>query len=196
MKKALIYLDTNKVANPFDILLALDADYDAVIPYANVTEENVDYIVHNSIFARGDEGRASTVFFVGGNMSDSEKVFRKLRRILRDSYQMSVVWDPNGACTTAAAMVAKIEKHVGSVKGKSAVVLAGTGPIGQISAMLLRNLGADVTITSRTKDKAIKTAHALSDDVRGKVHGVIGSTSLERFDACKEAQNNSIKLER
>lgn len=188
MKKVLIYLDTNKVVNPFDPLLALDADYDAVLPYANISEDNVDYIVHNSIFARGSEGMRNTVFMVGGSMNDSEKVFRKLRRMLREPFKMSVIWDPNGACTTAASMVAKIEKHLGSLKGKKAIVLAGTGPIGQISAMLLRNLGAEVTITSRTKDKANKIAHGLCDDVRGKVHGVAGSTSLERFDACKDAE--------
>ncbi len=187
MKKVLIYLDTNKVVNPFDPLLALDADYDAVLPYANISEENVDYIIHNSIFARGSEGMRNTVFMVGGNMGDSEKVFRKLRRMLREPFKMSVIWDPNGACTTAAAMVAKIEKHLGSLKGKKAIILAGTGPIGQISALLLRNLGAEVTITSRTKDKASKIAHGLCDDVRGKVSGVAGSTSLERFEASKDA---------
>jgi hypothetical protein len=187
MKKALIYLDTERTANPFDLLLALDAEYDAVFPYPGIDEESVEGIVHNSIFARSNEGRKNTVFLVGGALDDSEKVFGKLRRMLRDPYKMSVVWDPNGACTTAAATVAKVEKIAGSLRGKKVVVLAGTGPIGQISALLLRNLGAEVAITSRTKAKAIKIANKLSDDVRGKVAGFQGNTTAERCEACKEA---------
>jgi len=187
MKKVLLYLDTNKVANPFDLLLALDADYDAVLPYTGVTEENVEYIVHNSIFAREREGLKNTVIMVGGNLEESEKIFRKLRRMLRAPFQMSVVWDPNGACTTAAATVAKIEKLAGGLRGKKVTILAGTGPIGQISALMLRNLGAMVTITSRTKDKAGKIANKLSDDVRGKIIGKQGATPNERCEACNGA---------
>lgn len=189
VKKVLLYLDTNKVANPFDLLLALDADYDAVIPYVGVSEDNVDYIVQNSVFARDSEGLKNTVILVGGGLDDSEKVFQKLKRLLRAPLQMSVIWDPNGACTTAAATIAKIEKLVGpsGVRGKNVTILAGTGPIGQISILLLRNLGANVTITSRTKDKANKIASKLSDDVRGKVKGAAGPTPNERCEACKGA---------
>ncbi len=187
MKKALLYLDTNKVANPFDLLLALDADYDAVIPYAGVTADNVDYIIHNAMFARDEEGLRNTVIMVGSDLDGSEKIFQKLKRMLRDPFSMSVIFDPNGACTTAAATIAKIEKLAGSLKGKKVTILAGTGPIGQISALLLRNLGAEVTITSRTKDKATKIANKLSDDVRGKVTGAQGMNVSERAAACKDA---------
>lgn len=188
MKKVLLYLDTNKVANPFDILLAMDADYDAVLPYAGVTEENVDYLIQNTIFAREKEGLRNTAILVGGDLEVSERVFQKLKRMLRHPFQMSVIWDPSGACTTAAATVAKIEKLAGSLRGKKVTILAGTGPIGQISALLLRNLGAQVTITSRAKEKANKVAHKLSDDIRGKVTGLPGPTPNERCAACKDAQ--------
>lgn len=188
MKRVLLYLDTNKVPNPFDLLLAFDADYDAVIPYASIGEENVDYIVHNSVFARSDEGLKNTVMMVGGDLEASEKVFQKLRRMLRAPHQMSVIWDPNGACTTASATVAKIEKLAGGLRGKKVVILAGTGPIGQISALLMRNLGADVTITSRSREKATKIANKLSDEVRGKVKGETGATPSDRCLACKNAE--------
>lgn len=189
VKKVLLYLDTNKVANPFDLLLAMDADYDAVIPYTNIGEENVDYIAQNSMFARDGEGLKNTAILVGGSLDESEKVFQKLKRTLRAPFQMSVVWDPNGACTTAAATIAKIERLAGpaGLRGKNVTILAGTGPIGQISALLLRNLGAHVTITSRTKDKAGKIAAKLSDDVRGKVKGIAGPMPADRLEACKGA---------
>jgi len=190
MKKVFLYLDTDKVANPFDLLLALDSDYDAVLPYAGVTEENVDYIIQNSIFARDKEGLKNTVVMVGGDLDPAERIFQKLKRTLRPPFQMSVILDPSGACTTASAMVAKIEKLAGGsagIRGKNVTILAGTGPVGQISAILLRNLGANVTITSRSKDKAQKVAAKLSDDVRGKVKGAQGNLTNERCEACKEA---------
>lgn len=189
-KRVLLYLDTDRIANPFDLLLALDADYDAVLPYAGVTEENVDYIVQNGMFARDGEGLKNTVIMVGGDLEPAERIFQKLKRMLRPPFQMSVILDPSGACTTAAAMVAKVEKLAGGsagIRGKNVTILAGTGPVGQISAILLRNLGANVTITSRSKDKAQKVAAKLSDDVRGKVKGGQGNLTNERCDACKEA---------
>ena len=39
-KKVLIYLDTEKHANPFDILIAVDAGYDFVFPYSGVSEND------------------------------------------------------------------------------------------------------------------------------------------------------------
>ncbi len=190
VKKVFFYFDTNKVANPFDLLLALDADYDIVLPYAGVTEENVEYIINNSIFARDKEGLKNTVIMVGGDLDASERIFQKLKRMLRPPFQMSVVLDPSGACTTAAATIAKIEKLAGGangIRGKSVTILAGTGPVGQISAILLRNLGAHVTITSRSKDKAAKVASKLSDEVRGKVKGAQGNLTNERCESCKDA---------
>lgn len=188
MKKVLIYLDTGKVANPFDLLLAFDAGYDAVLPYTNINEDNVDYIVHNSIFARGREGLDNTVFLVGGSLDASESVFRRLKRMLKDPFKMSVVWDPNGACTTAAATVAKIEQISDNIRHEKATILAGTGPIGQISAILLSKLGAEVTITSRDEAKAKSVANKLSDYVNQTIKGEGGGNLPQRCSACKDAK--------
>jgi methylene-tetrahydromethanopterin dehydrogenase len=187
MKKVLLYLDTNRFANPFDLLLALDTDFDSVLPYDNITEENVDSIIHNAVFARGSEGARNTVILLGGDLEIAERIFQKLRRLMRPPFQMPVIFDPSGACTTSAAIVAKIEKLASGVRGKKVTILAGTGPIGQISAILFRNLGAQVTITSRTKEKATRIAGKLSDDIRGKVIGKQGATPDGRREACEGA---------
>ena len=60
--------------------------------------------------------------------------------------------DSNGSNTTAAAGVALVAKAAGSVEGKKAVVLAGTGPVGMRSAALLGKEGADVVIAARQID--------------------------------------------
>jgi methylenetetrahydrofolate/methylenetetrahydromethanopterin dehydrogenase (NADP+) len=64
--------------------------------------------------------------------------------------RVSVMLDSNGSNTTAVAAVAKLTLAAGGeMKGRRAVVLAGTGPVGLRAAGLLAKAGADVTITSR-----------------------------------------------
>jgi NAD(P)-dependent dehydrogenase (short-subunit alcohol dehydrogenase family) len=57
--------------------------------------------------------------------------------------------DSNGSNTTAVAAVVKIEESLGDVKGRKALVTAGTGPVGLRVAGLLARDGARVWITSR-----------------------------------------------
>ena len=56
----------------------------------------------------------------------------------------SIIVDPRGGYSTAAAAVAKtfgasMEKGMGSLEGKKVTVLAGTGPVGQTAAQNLCN---------------------------------------------------------
>src|SRR6476469_6143960 len=67
-----------------------------------------------------------------------------------------------GYNTTAAAGVALLAKAK-KLKGKKAVVLAGTGPVGMRAAAFLGQEGADVTITSRTQKKSDEAAKALEE---------------------------------
>jgi methylenetetrahydrofolate/methylenetetrahydromethanopterin dehydrogenase (NADP+) len=187
MKKILIYLDNQRFANPFDLIMSLDSGFDYVIPYSGINSENVDFIVNNAIFPRSPNDCKNTVIYIGGSVEEAEKTFRKIKEIMRYSIQLSVIFDPSGACTTAAAAVAKMDKMVDGLRGKKTTILAGTGPIGEISATLCSTLGSEVTITSRTREKAVRVANSISDKSRGKVYGVQGGTLQERVDACKDA---------
>jgi methylene-tetrahydromethanopterin dehydrogenase len=69
-------------------------------------------------------------------------------------FQVSLMADPSGAYTTAAAMVASVEAallaHAGAgFAGRRVVVLGGTGPVGRIAAVLAAQAGARVAISSR-----------------------------------------------
>jgi threonine dehydrogenase-like Zn-dependent dehydrogenase len=70
--------------------------------------------------------------------------------------------DSNGSNTTAAAVVAKIATS-GSLAGKKAVVLAGTGPVGQRAAAMMALEGAEVSITSRHIFNAEKACFAMKE---------------------------------
>ena len=69
------------------------------------------------------------------------------------NFRVSVMLDSNGSNTTAAAGVAQIAKAV-PLAGKKVIVLAGTGPVGLRAAALFTKEGAQVTLTSRDKQRA------------------------------------------
>jgi len=76
--------------------------------------------------------------------------------------RVSVMADPNGSNTTAAAAVLKIVRAV-PVVGKRAVIFAGTGPVGVRAATLLAKEGCQVAITSRTLDRAQSTCQSIRE---------------------------------
>ncbi|MBY0467770.1 MAG: methylenetetrahydrofolate dehydrogenase, partial [Burkholderiaceae bacterium] len=104
-------------------------------------------------------------------------------------FRVSVMLDSNGANTTAAAAVACVLKSAGgSVAGKRAVVLAGTGPVGQRAAVMLAKEGAVVAITSRTLDNAQKVADHLKAAFGIEVSAVAAPDLESRAKACEGAQ--------
>ena len=67
--------------------------------------------------------------------------------------KVSLMLDSNGANTTAAAAVRVAGKHL-ALKGAKALVLGGTGPVGQRVARLLALEGAAVRVGSRQMVRA------------------------------------------
>jgi glutamyl-tRNA reductase len=94
--------------------------------------------------------------------------------------------DSNGSNTTAAAGVALLEK-AGKLKGKKAVVLAGTGPVGMRAAAFFGQEGADVTITSRDQKRADNAAKAIESRFGVKVTPVEAADDAARAKAVKDA---------
>jgi glutamyl-tRNA reductase len=80
--------------------------------------------------------------------------------------RLSVLLDANGANTTAAAAVLAAAKHC-DLRGASAVVLAGTGPVGQRAVRLLARQGAKVRVASRSLDKAKAVCGSIQHLVAG-----------------------------
>ncbi len=194
----LFYLDTDKKASPFDICMAYDAGYNAVIPYENVTPEDGKRIVQDAIFSRGPKAVKHTCFFIGGkNAEKAEEVFEVVKDAMFPPFKTSIIVDPGGAYTTAAAMVAKVEDalvshKLGDIKDKTCAVL-GTGAVGQIAAVLLAKLGCTVMIASlnpnRTdgKEYAESIARLLSSRYGVKVKGVFAPTGAEKLEILKKA---------
>ena len=107
------------------------------------------------MFTRGPKDLHHTAIFIGGaDMSAGEQVLAAVQKTFFGPLRVSVMLDSNGSNTTAVAAVAKLVQTVGDVRGRRAVVVAGTGPVGTRAAGLLSRAGAHVTITSRNASEA------------------------------------------
>ena len=182
MKKLLFQLDTDSHPAVFDTVVAYDGGADHVIGHGNVTPDNVGALVEGAIFTRAPKEKKNTALFVGGSdMVAGEKLFAAIQKKFFGSFRVSIMLDSNGSNTTAAAAAAKILKS-GTVSGKKAVILAGTGPVGQRAAVMLAREGAEVALTSRTLKRSeqacsdmkksfgvdLEPIEAADDDTRGK----------------------------
>ena len=160
MKKLLFHLDTDSMPSVFDTVVAHDGGADAVHGYGSVTPENVTPLVAGTIFTRGDK-KNSAIFISGSNMQSGEQLFDAVQKQFFGDFRVSVMLDSNGSNTTAAAMVALLQKQI-PLKGKRAVILAGTGPVGQRAGVMMAQEGAEVVLTSRKLDRAQAACYSMN----------------------------------
>lgn len=167
MKKILIQLDTDAHPSTFDRIVAVDSDVDELFSYGGVTPDNVTGLVHGAMFTRGGDGLKNTAIFIGGsNVAAGEALLEKVQSLFFGPVRVSILIDSNGSNTTAAAAVLAAGKHV-DLSRTTALLLGGTGPVGQRAAQILTSLGATVRIGTRSAAKAEATCEA----VRSKVEG-------------------------
>jgi hypothetical protein len=188
MKKLLFLFDTDPYSSVFDTVVAYDGGADRVTGYANVTPDNVGALVDGTIFTRGGKEKQNTAIFVGGgDMGKGEALLKAVKKKFFGPFRVSVMLDPNGSNTTAAAGVALLAKAT-KLRGKKAVVLAGTGPVGMRASALLAQEGADVSLTSRSKERAENAAKAIEARFGVKVRPVQGADEAARAKDLEGAQ--------
>ena len=152
--KILVQLDTDPHPSLFDSIVSIDAGVDNLLRYQNVTPHNVTEIVHGAIFTRSPDDLWRTAIFLGGSdVAAAEAVLEQIQHTFFGPLRVSVLVDPGGANTTAAAAVVAATKHIELPKATT-LVLAGTGPVGQRCARLLAREGAAVRVASRNLQRA------------------------------------------
>jgi methylenetetrahydrofolate/methylenetetrahydromethanopterin dehydrogenase (NADP+) len=157
MRKLLLQLDSSRLPSVFDQVVAFDAAADEVMSYGGVTEADVRDLIHGCLFTRAPKDLANTAVWIGGsNMTAGEQLLAVAVDSMFDPFKVSVMLDSNGSNTTAVAAVIRIEQTLGSLKNRTAVIVGGTGPVGQRAAGLLAKEGAPVTITSRRPEQGEK----------------------------------------
>lgn len=176
MKKLLFQFDTDLHPSVFDTVVGYDGGADHVIGYGGLTPDRVKALVEGTIFTRAPKDKKNTAIFVGGSdIVAGQALFAAVQSHFFPGFQVSVMLDSNGSNTTAAAAVAKLVTS-GPLAGKKAVVLAGTGPVGQRAAAMLAKEGADVALTARTMARA---AQACADI---KTRFGVNISPVEAFD--------------
>jgi hypothetical protein len=159
----LVQLDTDVQPSVFDGVVAVDAGVDQLFRHGGVTPANVRDLVYGCLFTRGlDDLRYTAVFIGGSDVAAGEAVLEAVKATFFAGFRVSVLFDANGANTTAAAAVlAALQAAGGSLQGVRVAVLAATGPVGQRVARLLGRLGAEVLVGSRRLDRAAAIAESL-----------------------------------
>ena len=170
-------LTPGKNVSPFDVNMAYDAGWNAAIPYNNVALEEVSVLVQDTIFSRGPRGVKRTGIFLGGrDLHLAMDMLGAAKTAMVPPFEVSVFADPSGAFTTAAGMVAIVERrlaivHNTTLQDKSVLALGGTGPVGAAAAVLAAKAGAKVIILSRKIDRAEHMAeicnHRYGSDLTG-----------------------------
>jgi methylene-tetrahydromethanopterin dehydrogenase len=156
-----------KNASPFDVNMAYDAGWFAVLPYTDVTLDDIGPLVQDTIFSRSPKDARRTGIFIGGrDIETAEKMLEQARKAMTPPFEVSVCVDPSGAFTTAAAMVAAVERrlrqtHQAEFKGARVLVFGGSGPVGAAAGVLVAKAGADVVLVGHSGSKRGEAAVAM-----------------------------------
>jgi hypothetical protein len=187
MKKLLYQFDTDALPSVFDNVVGYDGGADHISAYGGVTDGNVGSLVEGAIFTRSPKDKKNTALFVGGsNLLQGEAVLAAIRAKFFSKFRVSMMFDCNGANTTAAAAVAWLQNGR-TLAGKRAVVLAGSGPVGQRAAVLLAREGADVAITGRKRAGVETACHAINSRFGIVVEGIEAPSHADRAAATRGA---------
>ena len=151
-----------KNISPFDANMAFDAGWQSVVPYTNVTMEEIQALVQDSIFSRSPSALKRTGIFLGGRDTHvAMDMLEETKKHMVPPFEVPVFADPSGAFTTAAGMVAKTEKALKEkfnieFKNMKIAILGGTGPVGVASAVISSKAGNAVTLIGRNAEKTEK----------------------------------------
>ncbi|HEX7812737.1 MAG TPA: NAD(P)-dependent methylenetetrahydromethanopterin dehydrogenase [Burkholderiales bacterium] len=181
-------------ASPFDINMAYDSGYGAVVPYAHVAPDQVAALTQDAIFSRGPKGARRTGIFIGGRDNGmAADMFDAARKAMVPPFEVSVLVDPSGAFTTAAAMVAAVEKHLlaghaTDLKGKTVMIFGGSGPVGAAAAVLASQAGAKVGIVGREDvSRARRTAEDCNMRYGTRVEPIEANTETLKLETMRRA---------
>ena len=151
-KNILHMLSPLKHMSPFDVNMALDAGFDSVTPYRGVTLDEITPLIQDAMFSRSPRDAVRTcVFFAGKDAGLALDMMEQLKATLLKPFEISSFANPAGSFTTAAAMVACVEKILKKKKGRTfamtkILIFGATGVVGYSSAVIAALEGADVTL--------------------------------------------------
>ncbi|WP_374306861.1 NAD(P)-dependent methylenetetrahydromethanopterin dehydrogenase [Methylocella sp.] len=191
MAKTILHMLTPlKHMSPFDVNMALDAGYDSVTPYTEVTLKEVTALVQDAMFSRSPRDAVRTgIFFAGKDAGLALDMMDVFRKTLLKPFEISAFADPAGSFTTAAAMVACVEKLLKekksrSLSGAKVLIFGATGVVGYAAAVISALEGAKIALAGHDGPARVQ---AKADDIKARFGveavGVDGSTEEKKKEA-------------
>lgn len=171
---AVLYmLSPQKYTSPFDVNMAIDSGYKVILPYADVKLPDVHALVQDAIFSRPPQNCARTGFFIGGkDIHLALEMMSAAKRAMVPPFEVSTFADPGGSFTTAAAMVACVERVLArsyrrSLEGLRLSVFGATGVVGFASSVLAALEGARVRVVAHESMQAVEKLAAVANELFG-----------------------------
>lgn len=195
-KPYLLHLFTSASnASPFDVNMAYDAGYNAVMPYTDITLGDVAGLTQDVIFSRGPKGaRRSGIFISGRAPITAYDMLAAARKAMVPPFEVSVFADPSGAFTTSAAMLACAENvlrkvHGAELRGRKVLVMSGSGPVGSTVAVLAAQAGAHVTLVGHDGvESSQRAASLLADRFGVELAAADGSSDARKSELLQDAE--------
>jgi methylene-tetrahydromethanopterin dehydrogenase len=170
-----------KNASPFDVNMAFDAGFDQVVPYTNIELKEVAGLVQDAVFSRSPSGIRRESLFIGGrDIGLAMDMLEAAKNAMFPPFEISVLADPSGAFTTAAAMMAKVEQHLnksfgGGIKnglsGRKVSIFGATGPVAGCAAVISARNGAVVELVAH---RSVPDVQARAASYNNRYHTNIG----------------------
>jgi methylene-tetrahydromethanopterin dehydrogenase len=190
----LYMLSTQKYMSPFDINMAIDSGYKVIMPYDNVTLADINPLVQDAIFSRPPQSCARTGFFIGGkNINLALEMMIAAKAAMVPPFEVSVFADPGGSFTTAAAMVACVERvlhqnYQRSFKGLRLAVFGAGGVVGFASSVIAALEGARVRVVAHDSvDPLLKLAFIAKERFGVQLEPILGQTEAAKTKIIRES---------
>lgn len=195
MSKPLILHFATPLANvsPFDVNMAFDAGF-VIASYTHLALQDIKGLTQDAMFSRAPQDAAKTCLFIGGRDALlALDMMKAAQEAMFPPFQISVFADPNGAFTTAAAMIACVARRLNALGGKLAgsrvAVIGATGVVGGVVGAIAAEEGAEVTLVAHDKSgRAEEKASAFEKRFKHRFKVADGSTEAGKRAAVADAE--------
>ena len=195
MARSILHMLTPlKHMSPFDVNMAIDAGFETIVTYTNVTLPDVVSLTQDSIFSRAPADGVRTGLFIGGkNAEDALDMVDRAKKAFVPPFANHIFADPAGSFTTGAAMVAQVrralrEKFGTDLKGKRIVIFGGAGVVAYVAAVIGALEGAkSVLVGHDGEERVSKIAFTMKWRFGIEVDAVDGTTPEDRRKAIAKA---------
>jgi methylene-tetrahydromethanopterin dehydrogenase len=179
--------------SPFDVNMAVDAGF-VVASYTYISLKEVTALTQDAMFSRSPADAAKTCLFIGGRDAlQALDMLAAAKKAMFPPFEISLFADPSGAFTTAAAMVACVERQLkaqaATLAGAEVAVFGAKGVVGGIVGVIAAEAGAHVVLVAHDKSGVVEAKAAEFERRFGRSFAVAdGSSEAGRRGVLKNAE--------